>query len=152
MTTALNKTVRLPAHVVRAANTRAAELGLTFTDVVEVALRDHLGLGGNAAFDVLEQVRDHLMAAYPDRQGFPRDVTLDVFKHLRAEPTLWALYTDAIRGADGELATAARDSLHRRIGRAVKVVLNATVIGRSQPLDPEVELICSHALLEPTDV
>lgn len=42
-------------------------------------------------------------------------------------------------------------ALHRRVGRAVKVALAAKVVGRSLPLDPEVELITSHALLEPGD-
>ena len=45
----------------------------------------------------------------------------------------------------------ARDSLHRRIGRLVKQVLRARAVERSLPLNPTVELIRSHALLEPGD-
>jgi hypothetical protein len=151
MTTWMNKTVRLPADVLEAATTRAHELGLTFTDVVEMALRDYLGLGGTASFELLQGVRDHLVGLYPDQKGFPPDVTLQVFRHLRQDRKLWRLYRSATRGADGEVDKRAIASLHRRIGRGVKVALAAKVVGRSLPLDPLEELITSHALLEPGD-
>jgi len=151
MTNAVNKTVRLRHDVVDAATARADELGITFTNLVESALRHFLDLGGNAPFELLEKVRDHLIALYPDRRGFPRDVTLEVFRAIRDDQDLWRLYVAATRDPDGEIETSARDSLHRRIGRTVKVVLGARVVGRSLLLDPEVELISSHALLEPGD-
>jgi len=144
------KTLRLPSDLVQAAEVRAEEIGLNLSDIVEAALAEHLGLPRNQSFEVLAAVRDHLLARYPRRQGFPRDVTLTVFRHIQTDPGLQSLYRSAVVDPDGSLDETARDSLHRRIGKLVKQVLRARVVGRSLPLDPAVELIRSHALLEPT--
>ena len=146
----ITKTLRLPSELIEAAEQRAASIGLNLSDIVEAALADHLGLPRNKSFEVLEAVRDHLLDLYPHRQGFPRDVTLTVFRHIQADNHLSDLYRAAVHAADGSFDESARDSLHRRIGRLVKQVLRAQVVGRSLPLDPAVELIRSHALLEPT--
>ena len=146
----ITKTTRLPAAVASAADLRAADLGITFTDVVEMALRSFLELDGNPSFELLEWVRDDLVGRYPDHKGFPRDVTLEVFREIRRSTEAWKLYVAATHDEAGDLVTPARDSLHRRIGRATKIVLRATVVGRSLPLDPTTELISSHALLEPS--
>ena len=146
----ITKTTRLPEAVASAADLRAADLGITFTDVVEMALRSFLELDGNPSFELLEWVRDDLVGRYPDHQGFPRDVTLEVFREIRGSTEAWKLYVAATHDEAGDLIAAARDSLHRRIGRATKLVLGARVVGRSLPLDPTTELITSHALLEPS--
>lgn len=142
------KTVRLTPEVVEASAARAAELGLTFSDLVEAAMGQFLGVR-DPAFDVLEAVRGRLLDQYPDRKDFPQNVTLTVFQTIRADPGIWSLYEEAVNDDDGKLVIRARDSLHRRIGKAVKTVLDAEVVGRSLPLDAEVELINSHALLVP---
>ena len=143
------KTLRLPSDLIEAAEQRAADIGLNLSDIVEAALAEHLGLPRNRAFAVLEAVRDHLLDRYPRRQGFPRDVTLTVFRHIQTDAQLSELYRSAVQLPSGEVDERARDSLHRRIGRLVKQVLRAQVVGRSLPLDPAIELIRSHALLEP---
>lgn len=144
----VNKTVRLTEAMVDAAERWGSALGLTFTDVVELALISHLNLAGNPSFELVEAVRDYLLGKYPERLDFPQDVTLEVFKHIRDDTKLRALYEQALAaGPDREEAVA---SLHRRLGKAVKLVLNATVVGRSLPLDPVEFLITTHALLIPT--
>lgn len=145
----VNKTVRLTEAMVDAAERWGSALGLTFADVVELALIRHLGLDDDPSFELVVAVRDYLLEKYPDRLGFPQDVTLEVFKHIRDDRELRALYAQAVAaGPDKDQAVA---SLHRRLGKAVKLVLNATVVGRSLPLDPEQFLITTHALLIPTD-
>lgn len=143
------KTIRLPSALVDATEARADEIGLTFSDVVEDALTAHLGLPRNASFEVLEDVRAFLLDRYPQRTGFPRDVTLEVFLHLRDEPDARRRYRSALSGGTGGSDESLRASLHRRVGKAVKQVLGARVVGRSLPLDPDEVLIQSHALLEP---
>ena len=65
------------------------------------------------------------------------------FSHWRAD------YEQLIRGVDGDADYDALVALHRRIGRLVLRILNAEVVGRSDPLDPAEHLIKSHALLRP---
>lgn len=147
----VTKTIRLPASTVELAEQRAEAEGLTFNDIVDLAVARHLGVPANPAFEVLEAVREFLQAEYPSRRAFPQDVTLRVFRHIQADESLRALYVAATAGADGETDEALRDALHRRIGKRVKAVLGAKVTGRSLPLDPAIELIRSHALLAPGD-
>ncbi len=144
------KTLRLPSDLVQAAQARAEETGLNLSDMVEAALAEYLGLPRNQGFAVLEAVRTHLLQRYPRRQTFPQDVTLRVFRHIQTDEALQALYRAAVMDPDGALDETARDSLHRRIGKLVKQVLRARVVGRSLPLDPTVDLVRSHALLAPT--
>lgn len=145
--TTISKTVRLPAEVVEAAEHWGDALGLSFTDVVEMALRDKLpDLGDSPAFTLLTAVRDWLETF--DKQDFPQDVTLRVFQHIQDDPQLWQLY---LRATDDRSDSAKVGSVHRRIGKAVKLVLGAKVVGRSLPLDPDEHVIQSHALLVPGD-
>jgi hypothetical protein len=139
------KTIRLPSEVVTAVVQRAEELGLTFTHIVEVALRDHLSLDDDPAYKLVLNIRDHLRHSYDD--DFPQDVTLRVFQRIKSNQEWAALYERALSGNDREKVLVA---LHRRIGKAVRLILGAEVIGRSLPLDPAKYLIKSHALLVPT--
>ena len=145
------KTIRLPAAMAELAEQAAIDEGLTFNDIVEIAVAKHLGLPLNPAFELLEAVRDYLQAEYPPGGAFPQDVTRRVFRHLRTNKKLWAKYLAAIEGKDGQADERLRGAVHRRIGKRVKAVLGAVVVGRSLPLDPAVELIRSHALLAPGD-
>ncbi len=138
------KTIRLPSEVVTAAVHRAEELGLTFTHIVEVALREHLGLDDDPAYKLVLDIRDYLRESYTD--DFPQDVTLRVFHRIQSNEEWAALYLRALEGDDRDRLLAA---LHRRIGKAVRLILGAKVIGRSLPLDPVENLIKSHALLAP---
>ena len=82
-----------------------------------------------------------------DQSRAAQDVTLEVFRHLRGDEALRARYLAAIDRGDGFADESLRSTLHRRIGKRVKAVLGAEVVGRSLPLDPAVELIRSFALL-----
>jgi hypothetical protein len=146
----VTKSLRLAADLAEAAEQRAAELGLTFSDLVEAGLRRAVGWSPNAVTEFVEACADALKARYPNRQGFPQTVTLDVFREIRSDERLRALYDAAIRDSRDEVSDLARDSVHRRIGKMVKAVLDARVIGRSVPLDASVELIKTHALLVPS--
>lgn len=143
--TTQSKTIRLPVDVIQAAERWAEAQGLTFTDAVEIALRDAHGMTQAPTFALLSALRDHVSATY-DPAAFPQDVTLRVFHYMRSRPPLWALYQAATdHGAD----PSAVGSVHRRIGKGVKHALGAQVVGRSLPLDPAEHVIKSHALLAP---
>lgn len=146
----VTRTIRLRAALVRAADQDANELGLSFNDIVDRALAAHLQMPHHPAFDLLQAIRGLLLEKYPDRLRYPQTVTLEVFRDIRARKDLWSLYEAATTDEEGRPSEPLRDALHRRIGRAVKAILGAKVVGRSLPLDPEKELIRSHALLQPS--
>ena len=144
------KSVRLERKLVEAVDKRAGELGLTFADLVDAGLRREVGMGTNARTDVLRAVADWVRGQFPDQRGFPTDVTLLAVRAMRKDAATLADYDAAIRDAKGDVNEELRGILHRLIGQTVRRVLDAKVIGRSNPLDPCVELITTHALLEPT--
>jgi hypothetical protein len=142
------KSLRLPADLAGAAEQRARERGLTFSDLVEAGLRQQVGWPTNPMFDLIEVITEDLLERFPHKRGFPQDVTLDVFRGVRAEKRLWKLYEAATTAPDGKPSDLAKDTLHRRIGKTVKAVLDANVVGRSVELGDD-ELIKTHALLVP---
>ncbi len=143
------KSLRLPRQLVEEAERRAGVLGLTFADIVEAGLRREVGMEPNVRTQLLKDLADLLIGLYPSRKGFPPDVTLEVIRRMRADTALMSAYDKAIRDTEGRIDEGAKAVLHRQIGQLVKRVLNARVIGRSTPLDPEVELIRTHAVLVP---
>jgi hypothetical protein len=145
----VSKTVRLPEDLLDAAEVRAEELGVTLTDVLIDALAKELSMPRDPSTALATEVSDVISAAF-DPLAFPPDVTLQIFRRIRDDGRLRPLYDEAIRGPGGSASRPRRASVHRRIGRLVKRRLRGKVVGRSAPLDPSVELIESHALLEPT--
>jgi len=143
------KSIKLPRELVDAVEHRANELGLTFADVLEAGLRKEVNMPTNPRTDLLTQVGQWLLEQYPDKKGFPAEVTLTVFRKIKADSSFWTVYEAAITNSSGEEDESLRWTLHRQIGQAVRRVLDAQVIGRSVELDPEVELIKTHALLVP---
>jgi len=144
-----SKSVRLPADLAAEAERRADELGLAFSDLVEAGLRRQVGWPANATIELLEACADSLRSMFPKRQRFPQDVTLKMFRSIRLNGRLRAIYDAAILGPDGKVSELSRDAVHRRLGKMVKAVLDAEVIGRSAPVEAGVELIRTHALLAP---
>ena len=143
------KSVRLSRSLVDVVERHAVELGLTFADIVDAGLRKEVGMAVNARTEVLKGVAEWLRDNYPNKKNFPQNVTLLVFRHIQSDPTLSRDYAAAIRDDDGSVEKYRRQTLHRLVGQAVRRVLDAKVIGRSIELDPDVELIQTHALLEP---
>lgn len=143
-----SKTFRLPEDLVAAAEERAADIGITLTDLLADALAKELNMPRQPTTALSAEVSAMIMTTY-DRRNFPMDVTLDVFRHIRDDAGLRKLYDDALDDGTGSPDRHRRWSVHRRIGRIVKRRLGAKVVGRSLPLDPAVELIESHALLAP---
>ncbi len=144
------RSVRLPPEVMAAAEVKASELGLTFNDVVEVALRRMLDMKTDAKTELMIEIAQRLRDRFPRRTGFPNHVTRDVFHDIRDDEDLKKLYDEAIRGEDGTVDENKKGTVHKQVGHLVRRVLGAKVVGRSLPLDPEVDLIGSHALLEPS--
>lgn len=143
------KTIRLPRPIVDATETKAAELGLTFADVVEALLRKETQMEPNPKTNMLLKVASLLVELYPNKDDYPRDVTLQVFRAIRADDALLKIYRAAITDPSGSESDNLKATLHRQIGLCVRRVLGAKVIGRSVELDPKIELIKTHALLEP---
>lgn len=142
------KTVRLPDALLAAAEARAADLGVTFTDVLADALAKELSMTRDPSIVLLTQLSAFITQTF-DPRSFPPDATLITVRHVRDDVGLRGPYEQAIRDAGGAVDQNQKGSIHRRIGRLVKRLLGAKVIGRSAPLDPSVELIESHALLAP---
>jgi hypothetical protein len=143
------KSVRLSRQVVEATERMAMSLGLTFADIVEAGLRKEIGMDANPRMEVLKQVANWLTGQYPNKNGFPQDVTLLVFRQIQDDEGLRNAYKAALIDHSGVENDDLKWTLHRQIGQCVRRVLNARVIGRSIELDPEVELIKTHALLAP---
>ena len=143
------KSVRLPRQVVEATERKAVSLGLTFADVVEAGLRKEIGMDINPRTDMLKQVASWLTTQFPNKDNYPQDVTLSVFRQIRADKAILEVYKAAITDPSGQKSDDLRWTLHRQIGQCVRRVLGARVIGRSVELDPKVELIKTHALLVP---
>lgn len=144
------KSLRLPRSLVDEAERHARGLGLTFADIVEAGLRREVGMKPNVRTELLKDLALLVSGLYPSKKGFPPDVTLVVVRQMRDDKALKSAYDEAIRDEDGQIDDGARAILHRQIGLLVKRVLDAKVIGRSNPLDPVVELIKTHALLVPS--
>lgn len=143
-----SKSFRLPGDLVTAAEERAADLGITLTDLLADALAKELNMPRQPTTALSAEVSAMILTTY-DRRSFPTDVTLDVFRRIRDDAGLRKLYDQAIDDGTGAPDRHRRWSVHRRIGRIVKRRLRAKVVGRSLPLDPAVELIETHALLAP---
>ncbi len=140
--------IRLPADLAIRAEAFAGQTGMTLSEFVVHSMDLALGGKGDPAIAFMARVRSWVISSYAS--SFPEDVTLRVFQHIRSDSELYAAYLDSIDSNDPERAYEMRTSLHRRIGLMVKRLLNATVVGRSLPLDPSVNLITSCALLRPT--
>ncbi len=143
--------VRVPDDLAVRIDAFAAQTGMTWNELITHALDLMLGGQGDPAIAFLTQVRAWVQATYRS-DAFPEDVTLRVFQHIRSDDRLFATYQACLASAGPANAYQMKASIHRRIGLMVKRVLNATVIGRSLPLDPAVNLISSCALLRPTAV
>lgn len=144
------RTFRLDPRLVKRVEEHADQLGLSFTDVLETALAREVNLrdGRADAAELLREITAFVGATYSP-QSFPEDITRIVFERICGEEALRQLYDAAIVRDDGHVDEHKRAELHRRIGRLVKRLLDASVVGRSETLDREEHLIETHALLQP---
>lgn len=124
----------------------AQTLGVTFTDLIDFALRAALGQEPNPATALLQLLAQYLEDHYLD--GFPENITQVVFHHVRDDDEANELYTKAI-STEGAVDPAKRDRVHRKVGRTVCAVLNAEPVGLVTKLDPEVNLVQGFTLLAP---
>ena len=109
-------------------------------------------MNANPRIELSGELAILLNQLYPNQTGFPQDVTLQTVRTVRDDPNLRRLYDEAIRDQAGEIDVTQKEILHRLIGRTIRRVLNADVIGRSVELDPNEELIKTHALLVPSRI
>lgn len=140
--------IRLPKEIAQRAEEFAGQTGMTLSEFIVHSMDLALGGKGDPSIAFMARARSWILTSYTN--DFPEDVTLRVFQHIRSDPDLYAAYQNCIESSDPQRAYEMRTSLHRRIGLMVKRLLNATVVGRSLPLDPSVNLITSCALLRPT--
>lgn len=141
-------TLRVPTELAENVDTEASRLGITVTDFMAYAARCVLGEPPDPAIRFLMELSKWIEATF-DKQAFPSDVTLRVFHHIRDTEEFRGQYNVLIKNEHGARDPSAVTSLHRRIGRLVKRVLNAEVIARSVPLNPDEHLVTTHALLVP---
>lgn len=149
MQESIARSVRLPLALVETLESRAAAMGLTFNDLVADILLKEVGAERNPATVLLVELRSWLHDHYK-MHNFPQDVTLQLFRAIRGDRELLRLYQAAIKDEAGKRDEHRKAALHRRIGKMVKMQLDAEVVGRSPLLDREVELIESYAFLKPT--
>ena len=142
------KSVRIDRGLAERAAAEADTLGITFSEFVAVSLKQSLGEEPEPECAFSRTIAAWLREDYGAGE-FPEDITLRVFHRIRDFRSWRRSYQELIRGLDGEVDYDALIALHRRIGRLVLRVLNAEVVGRSEPLDPEEHIIKSHALLRP---
>ncbi|MEW5847334.1 MAG: hypothetical protein AB2A00_00920 [Myxococcota bacterium] len=142
------KSIRLPTHLVQAAERQAKHLGIGFGDVVGDALASWLGHPREPRTMLLAELASLLRTAFYDE--CPPDVVRRLYLEIQNTPQLWDLYTAAIseRGRPDEKR---RESLHIAIGRMVPRVLEAFPDGRVATAE-ETELIRGYPLLFRTRV
>ena len=144
------KTMRLPEGVLDAGTRKADSLGLTFTEYVILLICRDTGLDLDAKAALMAAAYTYVTATV-DARNFPLDVTRLIFRHIRDDGELRALYDAATRDAAGKLDTERKWVVNRQMGKAIRVWLGAEKKGRNDgPLDDD-ELIDSHALLAPSD-
>jgi len=131
----INKTFRIPVDLAQ----HMDELGIPPNDIVIQALRQFFGLPLEESIVFMQQIHAWVVEQFSG-QDFDEDVTLKTFRHIKEDNNLFNAYQRIVKMQE-------ENTLHRRIGKMVKVALKAEVIGRSLQLDPAKELIKTYALL-----
>lgn len=137
--------LRLPTELARHADQFADRIGLSFNDLAIAALSRYLKLSNDRSIEMLTDLSNWVTVQYGNR--FPENVTQLVFAHIKSDSVLNRRYKTEIRNQNGADDRLKRAHLHRKIGLMVKRTLNAKVVGRLGPLDPDVHLIRSCAKL-----
>ncbi len=141
------RSLRMPERLFDKAAAEASRQGVAFNTFVVNAVRKALG-EDDGSVQLLDAVAKWLKAKYPPLKAFPLNVTLEVFHHIRDDKKLRTLYDGIVLDRKGDKNYDALVPLHKNIGLLVKTLLNAKVIGRSLPLDPEENLIKTYSLLK----
>ncbi len=141
------RSLRMPERLFDKATAEASRQGTTFNTFVVNAVRKALG-EDDGSVQLLDAVAKWLKAKYLPRKDFPLNVTLEVFHHIRDDRRLRKLYDSIVLDRHGDRNYDALVPLHKNIGLLVKTLLNAQVVGRSLPLEPEENLIKTYSLLK----
>ncbi len=144
----ITKSLRLEENIVQQINTKCDEIGMSFNDFILYALNVQFGIENDNSLELLKLLAQWIRKHY-SKDSFPDDITLRVFHQIRDSEQLSKIYNSIIYGEKKLKNIQLMISLHRRIGRMVKMILNAKVKARSIPLDPELNLIKTYSLLEP---
>lgn len=142
----VQKPLRLDASLAALAEVEAANIGLSFNDLVVGLIEDFLKVKTASEVRLLRGLSSWLLDHYRPT-SFPNDVTLLLFQHLRSSQTLLPLYEELIHGANGQPDPHQRQRLNQRIGAMVRRTLRAKVVGRFGPFTGE--LISTCAMLRP---
>lgn len=143
-----NMSIRFTEEMYSRVEEEAERLGWSPSDVVTYAVCKQLGMPVDPGIDLITTLKIWVEMKWGTR-NFPKDATLQIFRHIKLDPVIFDQYNKIIMGDDGQLNEQKRAYINRRIGKMVKKVLKAKVVGRSLPLDRNIELIETHALLEP---
>ena len=138
----ISKTIRFPKELHDALHSEGEKFGATVNDMVVLAVSKFLGMPDQSAYDFFSALREWVVQTY-DSNGFPEDVTLQVFHHIRDTPDVLAAYKRFAQTQEE------KEVLHRRIGKLVKNALGAAVKGVSAPLDPAEHIIKTYSQLVP---
>lgn len=143
------RSIRLTDDLDSALHAHAARTGQTLTDIIDTALRQYLGLdrlpGDHFAKVFADGFADLVERTYPPGSDYPTDATLRLFRAVADDPDLHGAWTAAVTAPDGRIDPHRKAKVNRRAGKAVKNLLDGTVIGRKDA-DPD-DLIDSYSLL-----
>ena len=141
--------IRLAPNVDEELTRHADRLGLSKSAVAESILAKELGIGEEPNITLLKEIRDWLAVTH-EGTAFPPDVTGEVFAQIRTNKRLMVLYRQCAEKKKGQWDPKRKQEINKQIGRTVARVLDATVIGRSNPVsDPDHNLVQRFSLLMP---
>lgn len=140
------RSIRVPHDLDSAILELAESRGSNYNDTALSLIRRGLGLPQPPTEDFIDDVLKRLNAEYPTGTSYPEDVTLRMFRIIATDNDLAAAYAH-VTTTNGTPDRAKSDTLHRRIGKAVKNALGATPHGRRKA-DPD-DLIDTFTLLVP---
>ncbi len=143
------RTIRLSQEVADAADAWCSANGSSFSDLGERALREFLEMRTGAIHELLDEIIRNARTAYGQTGTFPPDVTLRAMHRVKGEPTLYALYEQALDEQTGADERQKRQQLHARIAKAIKKTLGAENGRVVMGLDHKVDLVQGFTELLP---
>ena len=141
--------IRLALNVDDALTNHANRLGLSKSAVAESILAKDLGIGEEPNITLLKEISNWLAVTHQGT-AFPPDVMMEVFTQIRTNKRLMVLYRQCAEKKKGHWDAKRKQEINKQIGRTVARVLDAVVIGRSNPVaDPDRNLVQRFSLLKP---
>ena len=124
--TTIKKHIVLPASLAQLIEEKASKLGLAFSNLVEDALLESVGLSRDPRTELMMRVADRLQQL----TTFPPDVIRGVFEEIKNTPLLHDLYKLALQMSPVSDEKLARVHLNRRITMCITQVLRVRPTGR----------------------